>query len=351
MKRYAALLLGIFSILPTSGCTAGNSTPAESVTDSCQSITGHTDHAESFSSTSTSETTSANSTTPTPVAPQYQNNSAGGGYVAETEQYRFFIDRETLCRVNRESEAATVLLSMAGIGQLNIVDADTLYCTSPKGIYRLDAETGDAALVYPLTLISGPWVSLIIAEETAYFSDGVTLRSCGLDFQDPTTIYNAANLYIDQLLYANNTLYFSAYRPNSGSAETDEQSGVFACLPNGVVQVYHGYCAGIADNGDGLCISVPQQQALLHLSYDPADSSATVLCEGQFGAVCATPYGIAANDSAMNVVLVEGSTQTALTLGAGYCLNAAEDALYYLRLSDGALCCIPFSEMQGGAAP
>lgn len=351
MKRYSAIPLSILLMLWTSGCTAGTSAPADSTADISTLITESTDRMEYTGTNAPDSTTAPEGTVTTPAAPQYQNNSAGGGYIAETERYRFYIDRDILYRLDRASDSAAVLLSIEGMAQLNAADESTLYCTSPKGIYRIHAETGEAELVCPVTLISGPWISLIVTGETVYFSDGVTLRSCGLDFQNPTTLFTAEQLYIDQLLYANDTLYFSAYRPSSGSGEADEQSGVFACLPEAVVQIYHGYCAGIAHSGDGLCISAPKEQALLHLPYGADDTENTVLCEGQFGSLCATPYGIVANDAAMNIVLVDADTKEIVNLGAGYCLNAAEDALYYLALRDGTLCRIPFTEMQAVAAP
>lgn len=354
MKKQLSGALWLAAMLMLSSCTTQTEQSAESSVHSAasQTTTQSTSHSTAPTTSAPLSESSAAETTIVPEAEApHINNSAGGGYVAETADFRFYIDRDTLYRLEKKTDSTVMLLSMRGIAQLNAYNDSILYCTTLNGIYRIDAQTGDAVLVYPMTLLVGNWSPLIVTGETAYFSDGMTLRKSDLDFEQTEILYNSEHALIDQLLSANDTLYFSAYLPDSTTTETDVQSGIYACLPEGILRIYSGYCAGMTHNGDGLCISDPREQALLHLPYDTTSSKITTLCSGQFGAVCATPYGIIANDASINMVLINADMDKQVVLGSGYCLNAAEDALYYLSLTDGALCRIPFTEMQAAAAP
>lgn len=279
-----------------------------------------------------------------------RSNLANGGYVVETDTVRYYIDQDALHRMSRTDPDAdaSVLLYLPGIAQLNLYDDSTLFCTAATGIYRIDTNTGDTKLLRPLTLHTGVWLSLIIAKDTAYYTDGVTLWQSDLTFTAPSVCYRAEDgVIIDQLVWAEDRLCFSQYTQNAAFDPENDRSGVYCYDGTAVQRSYQGSVQALAVMDGQLYFCDTKQKAVMRMMADGSGQSAVY--QGSYGFLCPSPFGFLAMNDAMQLVTLT-NTDSAISFAEGYCPNLTADTLYYLHTETGMLCTMALSEIEAAAS-
>ncbi len=354
MLRYRTMLCltGLIAMLTLHGCTQDmpESVPyTETTAATTTEAVSASDTVTSSSTTRATDSTAAQmpqTALPTNIN---RNNLANGGYAAETDTFRYYIDQDALHRISRTDPDAdaSILLYLPGIAQLNLYDDNTIFCTAPTGIYRIDTNTGDAQLLRSLTLHTGVWLPLLVAEDTAYYTDGVTLWQSDLTFTAPSICYTAENgAIIDQLVWVEDRLCFSQYTQNAASDSGSDHCGIYCYDGDKVRQTYHGMIQALAVVDSQLYCCDTKQKAVLRMKADGSEQS--VLFSGSYGYLCPSPSGWLAMNDAMQ--LVHCTVDKTIPFAEGYCPNLTADTLYYLHMDTGRLCTMALSEIEAAAA-